>query len=230
MQKVFLIIIGLSLIGIIYSFSLSSYTDDQEFNEKYSALNWQEIGSRQASSIFYELRKEYLTAKYTIQDYSFTFLIIGFIGLLLSKYSFSVTAPKTKVKVFICGISAGLLTTFAYVADLFLQFFRGEFPWWADSLGIPLSGVPFMAGIFTALVVVSMVGVFGSYTAGTKIKMHNIWHSNYLYLLLIIFVSLVSTIFVLGGLFLFIIPGGLWIYFYLSLWAGRNVTFVTETT
>jgi hypothetical protein len=60
-------VIGFALWG--YSQSLDRYTDEKEYNEKYTAIDSSDIN---ASEQFNSLRKEYLTSKYDLENYGFT--------------------------------------------------------------------------------------------------------------------------------------------------------------
>lgn len=52
--------------------------------------------------------------------------------------------PERRLPVALFGTLAAMATIGAEVGSLFLDMARGEFPWWADSIGIPLSGMPFV--------------------------------------------------------------------------------------
>jgi hypothetical protein len=222
MRRVFAFVILISLMSIAYSFTVSAYIDEVEYTEKYMALDWEVLGSRNASDKFYELRSEYLTHKYSIQDYGLTFLLLGLGGLFLFKYGKFISTPSTKARISAIGFSAAILTTAAFVGDLFLEFYRGAFPWWADSLGIPLMGVPVMAVIFIAWAALNLLALSGSFTSGAAIDLSDFRGSNYFYLLLILATILVLLLCIVDGFFWLVIPGMLWLYFYMSLWAGRK--------
>ena len=106
MKRISIGIIIISLLSIAYSFSISAYTNEEEYMEKYMALDWQELGSRNVSNRFYELRDEYLSNKYKFQDYGFTLLIFGCATLILFGNGLSVNAPTSNVKVALVGFGA----------------------------------------------------------------------------------------------------------------------------
>ena len=221
MKRISIGIIIFSLLSVGYSFFISAYTDEDEYQEKYMALDWQELGSRNASDKFYELREEYLSSKYKIQDYGFTFLVLGLATFILFKKEPPFHAPSSNAKVALIGFVAAALTTGGYVGDLFLEFYRGSYPWWADSLGIPLMGVPLLAFIFFGWAALNILAMNGQFTAGAPISLKSIKGSNYFYLTLLVVTTLIVALCAIDAYFWMVIPGVFWLYFYASLWAGR---------
>lgn len=221
MKRISVSIIIISLLSIVYSFTISAYTNDDEYHERYMALDWQELGSQNASAKFYELRDRYLSRKYKFQDYGFTFLILGVVSLILYGKGKPVVAPSSKAKVALVGFGAAALTTCGYVGDLFLEFYRGSFPWWADSMGIPLMGVPFFAFIFIGWAALNLLAMNGKFKAGAVISFRQIEGLNYFYLLLFVVTALIVVLCAVEAYFWMVLPGVFWLYFYASLWAGR---------
>lgn len=222
MKRISIGIIILSVLSITYSFAISAYTNKDEYHEKYMTLDWQELGSRSASERFYELRKEYLSNKYRVQDYGFTFLILGVSSLLLFRKGKSITAPSSNAKIALVGFGAAVLTICGYVGDLFLEFYRGSYPWWADSMGIPLMGVPFIGFIFLGWAAINLLAMNGKFEPGAPISFRQIKGSNYFYLLLFVLTALIVLLCAIEAYFWMVLPGVFWLYFYSSLWAGRN--------
>lgn len=221
MKRISISIIILSLLSIGYSYTISAYTDEDEYMEKYMALDWQELGSRNASDKFYELRDQYLSLKYRVQDYGFTFLILGLATFVCFRRGTSINAPSSNGKLALVGFSAAALTTGAYIGDLFLEFYRGSYPWWADSLGIPLMGVPVLAILFFGWAALNLLAMNGKFKAGAPISIKNIKGANYFYLFLIVITSLIVALCAIEAYFWMVLPGVFWLYFYASLWAGR---------
>lgn len=221
MKKISSVITILSLLIICFSFTLSAYTNEEDFQEKYMAIDWQELGSRAASDEFYKLKDKYLSNKYKFQDYGFTFLIIGIAGLIVFRKGGEVYSPSSKSKVVLLGFGAAFLTVVAYVGDLFLEFFRNSYPWWADSLGIPLMGIPILAIAFFAWAALNMLALNGKFNAGVRIVLSRVKGSNYFYLTLIVLTLVVLLLCIIDGYFWLLLPSILWLYFYVSLWSGR---------
>lgn len=222
MKRISIVIITLSLLSIGYSFFISAYTDEGEYQEKYMSLDWQELGSRDASEKFYQLRDEYLSPKYKIQDYGFTFLVLGLATFILFGKGTPIKAPSSNAKVALIGFAAAMFTVAGYVGDLFLEFFRGSYPWWADSLGIPLMGVPLLAIMFFSWAALNLLAMSGTFKAGARITLQNIKGSNYFYFILFIVTALIVVLCAIDAYFWMVLPGLLWLYFYASLWAGRH--------
>ena len=185
------------------------------------SLDWQELGSKAASKEFYELRDEYLSNKFKFQDYGFTFLILGGLSFFIFRRDKPLYSPSSKTGISMLGFGAALLTTACNVGDLFLEFYRGAYPWWADSMGIPLMGVPFLALIYLGWSALNLLGMNGNFIPGAVISFRKVKGSNYFYLFLIVVSILLTGICVAEAYFWMVLPGILWVYFYASLWAGR---------
>ncbi len=221
MKPISISIIIISILSIAYSFAVPAYTNEDKYQEMYMAIDVRELGSRIASDRFHENRDKFLTHKYLFQDYGATFLILGIASLLLFGANKPVTAPSSKLKIALVGFTAALFTVIGYVGDLFVEAFRGSFPWWADSLGIPLAGAPVLAFIFICWVILNLIAMRDPFKAGAPISFGKIRGSNYFYLLLLLATALIVMLCVAGAYFWMVLPGVLWLYFYASLWAGR---------
>ena len=95
---------------------------------------------------------------------------------------------------------------------------RGEFPHWADSLGIPLMGMPiigFGLGGWALLYCLFLLGRFSSHVDifTVPLKKWNIW--------LVLVIVLSGILVAWSAIDGYVLPGTIWIYFYLSINAGR---------
>lgn len=225
-RKVLLVMIVLFLavgaIGFFYSLKLPAYKDGTFYQSQYMAISI-EPSSQDASKKFHELRDSQLTNKYKTQDYSLTTFFIGvaLLGFILLGGN-QATSFKSKKKIIFLGIFSALIASGASFFSLMLDFDRGEFPWWADSLGIPIFTQEISQLLF---LIVWAIGHFlflrGQFECGKPIFRLDVLKSNY-WLSFIAFISLLLLLdCVARGSFMMIIPGILWIYFYLSLAAGR---------
>ncbi|WP_445359745.1 hypothetical protein ACJJIL_11515 [Microbulbifer sp. EKSA005] len=211
----------MSLLSIAYSFSIPAYTNEEEYHRKYMALDWQELGGRNASNQFYNLRNEYLSPKYRYQDYGFTFLILGIAVFTLFRKGELINAPSSKGRIALIGFCAATLTVGASVGDIFLEFYRGSYPWWADSIGIPLMSIPFLAIILFGWALLNLLAMNGKFKVGGIISFKKIKGSNYFYLFLLVITAVIVALCVAEAYFWMVLPSLLWLYFYASLWAGR---------
>lgn len=211
----------LVLAGILlfrYSTTLEPYTNEEEFNEKYLAI---EGGNK--SRKFYELQKEYRTHKYSYENYALTSIVLGIAIFIIGFNGVNnTTMPKSKTTIVLVGLLAVLMTVFAYVGDLFLEMHRDSYPHWADSLGIPLMGTP---GIFIILLLwyfINLNGVWKNIQYGVPVssfRLNNlsIWYT--FLLALTLFITISSTFF---GDFWIVSAGICWCYFYFSILIGRR--------
>jgi hypothetical protein len=202
---------------IIYSISFTVFKDELTYKTEYLKLN----GGAGDSDKFYKLREIYLTPKYKLEDYGITFIILGSVILIVSFIGLGkIKTPCRKFWVIITGVIAALLTVVAYVCDLFLEMSRDGFPMWADSLGIPLMGVPFLLFLSLTWVLLNSIGMRNDFKTNVlifpvNVKKQNIWY------LIILFITIAFTlVIIIDGYFWQVLPGFLWIYFYSSIMIG----------
>ena len=128
-----LLITGLAMLA--YAMALPPYTDENAFQRKYGDMKEGD------SAAFYALRNEMLTPKYKLQDYGVSTLLLS--GLVaLRRRIWQMTTPRSTLPIVAAALLAPILAAAAFVFDLFQGQDRGDFPHWADSLGIPLMGLP----------------------------------------------------------------------------------------
>jgi hypothetical protein len=214
-----IIITGISLLG--YSFTFDRYTNEQEYNEQYLSLT-----GPSDSEKFYEIRDKYLTPKFKLQDYGLTFIFSGLILLFLS-FNKGKT-PSRKIIIILIGFAAALLSNIAYVGDLFLEMYRESYPHWADSLGIPLMGVPgllILSFIWVGLNLIGMSEPFKTRVQMIPLKKDNL---NKWYVSILLLTILLTFILIIDGYFWQVIPGFLWAYFYSSILFGKREAMIEK--
>lgn len=216
---IFFVVIG--TIMLIHSFSYEKYTDEQKYKSEYRNLDDDDENRYEK---FNQLRKKYLTYKFTLEDYGITLIITGIPFLLISLIGIDrLKTPSKKLRIVIIGILAALVTITSYVCDLFFEMlYRESYPHWADSIAISLTGVPFLLLISFGWVAINLIGIKNNFRTGISffpIKF-NIRDDAYSIILLL---TIILTIFVIiDGYFWQVLSGFLWIYFYLSILLGRN--------
>jgi len=214
--------ISLFFIGIILvltSFHFDRYTNEQEYNDKYSQLS----GGPNDSKAFYKLRDDYLTPKFRLINYGITFLQLGLIMSILSFIGFkNLKSPNKKIWIILTGVLAALLSNMAYVCDLFLEMYRDSYPQWADSLAIPLMGVPGLFFLSLLWVALNLLGVSGYFSVNELILPINFRKSNLYYIAISGLTCLCFIDILIFGSFWYVIPCFLWIYFYLSILSGKT--------
>jgi hypothetical protein len=211
------IVIAVGTLLLVASTRFEPYTDNAEFERRYHEL------SRGQSAEFHRLRHEMLTPKYRLQDLGITAVAFGGIWLaLLQRGAGRITAPRSYGALIGVAIAAPALTAFGNAFDLNLAYARGEFPHWADSMGIPITGVP---AIFVFLLVWSVLHLLmlrGKLP--TDVALHrafsrkaNPWLST-VSVITVLLIALMAY----GGSYSYALPGLLWLYFYLSLASIRR--------
>lgn len=206
-----IILIGVALVA--YSLTLSPYENEQLFNKGSMSLYGQ-------SEEYWELRDEMLTPKFSMQDYGGTLILAGAVIILLA---FPHRKPVSPSKAAVIGLAltAPFLSSVAFVFDLVQGQVRGEFPPWADSLGIPLMGVPIQWVALTLWALIHLIFLLG-YSSGKPLTLALSIKANW-WLLFVSFLSalLIAWCIVFGS-YWYAIPGLMWLYFYLALAAGRR--------
>lgn len=210
---IIVIIAGVAL--FVGGLALPRYHNQQEYEQRYRAL----LGPNRSND-FHELRKQSLTSSFKIQDYGLSVVAIG--ALLFAAVRWRQIAPhlpKGKFTVLLLGALAAFVAVIAQVGALMLEYSRGEFPHWADSLGIPLAGMPvlFFALLFWAGLHVLMVREKTGATWRLTLRLLNGW--------LAFLIAATAAIFgwsAAVGDFWQLIPAALWIGFYCSIWISRS--------
>ena len=216
---------GLSL--TIISFSYDRYSDESAFNKKYMEIDYDD---ENGSNKFYELREGYLTSKDKYFDYGITFVICGLWTLLLSVIGIrKIRTPSKRWIIVLIGLLAALTTAIANIVDLSMQMFRGDYPHWADSLGIPLLGVFVIFIMLLIWVGFNSIGLMKPFNTSVLISPINITKANRIYLAIAILSLLITIWSVASGIFVFIIPGLLWVYFYISILLGQQGKVLKES-
>ena len=212
------LLIGILLIS--YSLTLEKFTDETAYNERYMAID---SSLSTASTEFAALRDEYLTPKFMVENYGLTTLILGVIILILSAMGYKrVKTPSNRIWLVLVGVFSSVLICLAYVGDLFLEMYRGSYPHWADSLGIPLMSVPLILFIFLIWTGIILIWIKSPFISGVALLPLNLRNSDK-FLLIVLLLTIILLLYILvTGYFWMIIPCAFWMYFYMSIIQGKN--------
>jgi hypothetical protein len=177
--------------------------------------------AQEDSKAYYAARTQALTPKYRLQDYGITSLTLG---LALAFVSWRpLKAPGSRVGFIAIAVVAPLLTTLGFVFDLIQGQARWEFPPWADSLGIPLMGVPglLLVGLLWAFAhFILLAGVPRRY--GIPISISAIRRAHPWLLVVCLLTVLLVTAKGAEGAYWYAFPGAVWLYYYASISAVRQ--------
>lgn len=208
---VLLALIGLAMFAS--SLRMSAYKDEQQFDDRYLALD---IGD---SDKYWKLRDEMLTSKYALQDYGLTLVCLALVFPLLTG-RIEVRSPKHRASVMALGVGLPFITFGAGWFDLKQMMTRQEAPHWADSYGIPLMG---LVMVFVFLCVWSALHLTYLKFGYTKAPLRTaITHRKDSWLLLVSAITVALVVYAMAlGVYWYALPGLLWLYFYLSLAAGK---------
>ncbi|WP_035383459.1 hypothetical protein [Ferriphaselus sp. R-1] len=207
-----LLIIGAALWS--YALTLSPYKNEQLFMERYISM------SAGQSEEYWKLRDEMLTPKFQLEDYGVTLAAIAVVMFFVTrKGQVRLQSPNSRNTLIMLAITLPFLSVGGYVFDLFQAYNRGEFPHWADSMGIPLMGVPIQFIILLVWSLAHLSFLRGTSQPSTPLVYAVSLKSNWW----LLFISALTAILVLtsaaAGQYWYAIPGVLWLYLYLSLGA-----------
>lgn len=214
-MKTALSLIALSLALLGFSISLEPFTQNPDGSYPFHSVT---EGDSQA---YYAARDQALTPKYQLQDYGATILVLGLVVAILSWHP--AKAPRSTLGFIGLAVIAPILTVAGFVFDLVQGQSRWEFPPWADSLGIPLMGVPVMLllGLVWAFAhFILLAGV--PRRAGVPISYAAVRQGNLWLLVICCLTALLILAMVADGAYWYAVPGMLWLYFYASIAAVRR--------
>jgi hypothetical protein len=228
-------LVGVALIaGAIF---MSPYKNAAAF-ENAVALNnpTDEHESAAATAAFHAARKEQLTPKFALEDYGFVFLEISALLLFASRKwrvkdiqdVAELLTPTKSSLIFILGLLGAVTTVAAYVSSIFLDFSRGAFPPWADSIVIPLISTPFLLLILLAVAAIFSAAASPRYKGGLRlgnvIRGNARPHFGWLILLGVPAIASGSLVVlnVATGDPLFLLPSILWFSFFALFLGGHH--------
>jgi hypothetical protein len=215
-----LMLVGLAVLG--YAYSLAPYKDEALFTERYMAM------TDGQSNEYSKLRDEMLTPKFQLQDYGGTLVALSIGVLLVSRKGWrNLQSPKSRATLLGLAFAAPFLTVGAYAFDLFQGFARIEFPHWADSMAIPLMGVPVLLVLLLAWSGAHLAFLRGPYHS--ELLSHALSRqANWWLLAVAAMTAALAALFAAVGQYWYAVPGFVWLYFYISLAASRRSTHDAE--
>jgi hypothetical protein len=184
--------------------------------------DWFSNVPQEDSQAYHQARSQALTPKYLLEDYGVTLAFVAAAVALLSRKR-GLLAPASSFGFAVVALTAPLLTAAGCTFDLIQGFERREFPPWADSMGIPLAGVPVIAVVlagwsYAHLAFLSCI----KECANVRLSLP-VLRGGHKWLLFVAAVT--ASLVVLGvaeGSYPMAVPGALWLYYYASILAVRR--------
>lgn len=213
-----LLLTGIALLS--YAYVLPPYTDVALFNERYLALP-------PGDTPEYELLWAHMqTPKFSYQDYSGTLITAAIAIFLVVRHGGwrNVQSPRSWAALFGIAFVLPFLSTTAYVFNVALGYERGEYPYWADSMGIPvMTAVPLFCILF---IWAGLHLLFIERRTYQPAPLRQVFSckANWWLLLVATLTLLLIVKSVAHGQYWYAVPGALWLYFYLSLAAVHRST------
>jgi len=211
---VVLILIGVGLIA--WSSQLQPYTDKAAYESRYRAMG---AGD---SEKFFALRREMLTPRYRLFDHGWALIAVA---LILAAGAITdwrrLRSPASRLLIVGVGIVAVLGTFGAEVFNLMRDAERGDFPHWADSLGIPLAGMLLVAAGLLVWMAGHLAFFEGEFEVGVPLVCALTRRVNPWLAFFFCATVLIVLLYIVEGSAAHVIVGGVWLYFYASLASGR---------
>lgn len=217
MRVICMILIIAGSILFLSTLSMQAYKDERAYEAAYLAIDSR---ASDASAKFSALRRSELTNKFLLQDYGIVLLSLGLIGAVIIRGN-RIYAPKTKIRIAALGFLAVIAMSAGAYISMFLGLSRGEYPHWADSVGIGIAENAFLSLVLFIWMLVHLIFLKGNFTPGRQIQLKPTLKSLWLFLLAALsFVALLVSAFQADA---FSVVGiGLWTYFFASLKSGRE--------
>lgn len=200
----------LAVFFIGYAETLQPFTNKPVFNSQVSQMT--SIDTEKYDS----LRQEMATPKYELQDYGITLALLALTMVLLAQVEVMM-ALRSRWAYTGLALAVSTLTSGALFFDLMQGSERLEFPPWADSLGIPALGVPFvfMGTLIWAFLHLLLLGDVPTQPIPLRLAWSR--QSNKWLLMLIISTTFILLCSLVSGAYWFAAPAALWLYFYVSV-------------
>ena len=214
-----LLLAGLALLG--YSLLLEPYTDSAAYYAQYGSID---VSASDATQRFSALRATFLTPKFSFQDYGITFGMVGLLLLLPGLLGFQrFRTPGGRMGLLLTGVSAAVLSCVALAERLHLHLLRGNFPHWADSLGIAAAAILVLCVLLLLWALFLLLLYKDSFVSRVPLFPIEARLSDWFLLTVLTITSVLLLCVVFSGNFWLILPGLLWGYFYLSILQGRRL-------
>lgn len=208
-----LLLAGLAMIS--YALTLPAYSDEAIFQHRYEEMT---VGD---STAYFALREEMLTPKYKFQDYGVCAVFLS--GILAFRVRiYGMTTPRSIWPFIGAAVFAPILISAAYVFDLFQGQGRGEFPHWADSLGIPLMGLPVLFIVTLTWSIAHLSFLAGVRRNVVLLRSAFSRRSNFWLMLLITLTLVFIALLLAEGAYWYALPCFVWLYLYVALAAARS--------
>lgn len=209
------LLVLLGILCLALSLKMNPYKDQAYFNKEYAKMKHGD------SRKYFELRDSQLTAKYRLQDYGVSGILAGGILFLLNLGAGLKRGLRTKWRLLLLAIATPFASVIGYTFDLVQGQARGEFPHWADSLGIPLLGVPFELVLFTGVALVFFFSIRKIFVPDIELKLAFKRTGNNGFPFILAIIGLVTMISAVYGQYYYVVPGFLWFYLILLVGAHR---------
>ena len=237
MRALFIVIAILGIVLTIYSHTMPMYTNKAE---KYELDR--QAGEHIGENDWAEFKEEYFeqvgtlrTHRHIIMDFGFGVTSFSLSALLFFlifrirqfKDLLHIRTPKKKMWIFVIGNLAWLALLPGIAFYFFYRLERGDYPWFADSIAIPV-----VTGAGVIIILLPFINVFfglfasqGTYPAKIFVKYATISFSSVFFEILFLLLGTLNIIillgFVLSGDVIGIPVAVVYLYLLLSLRAGK---------
>lgn len=193
------------IVLVLISIPMDPFSNSQAFSEQ--AL------SPRISETYHRVRRELLTSKYLFFDHGIQAILVGTIIVYVAVIRRRGISPiRSRTAIHSIAFALPFVSVVAAIFDLFQGQHRWEFPPWADSLGIPLMGMPIILVILMILSW-SIIALYRS-TPSADIKFRKVFDRRInLWLAIIFFISALASVDSgLRGSYWFSVPSAMWAF------------------
>ncbi|TGM61737.1 hypothetical protein [Leptospira vanthielii] len=140
---------------------------------------------------FILLKEKYRTSKYIHHDVGLALIVFSILSFLTYRYRIKYNEIILRSNLYALGLFTVTFTIFSEIAVIFRDYNRGEYPHWADSLGIPIFQL-----LILGIIMIIWVIIHNYLYTKTERKLIKLSISNRIFLISpwILFISLITVV------------------------------------
>ncbi|WP_299711044.1 hypothetical protein [uncultured Tenacibaculum sp.] len=221
LKKSLQVIIIIGVATVVFSLLMEPFKDYELFQKEHVKLG-SSLNSNK-TRLFFELREKHLTVKYHLFDYGMTTVVLSIFLLFIVIKNKKLKTYNKKNSVFLLGLMSYLTLTGSMFIHLFIDFGRECFPYWADTIAIPM----FYLGIFSIWILLyfllNTIGLLLPFNTGVSLKDYTLSFKNFSYWYGFQFIGafFILILCINRGMFISVFSVLLWLSFFYSMFVGR---------
>lgn len=206
----------LLLIGVLvaaYSTTLPAYHSGQSMSSVLASV------TERDSAAYHRAIQQAQTARFMLQDHGISIALIGVVLMALGLPR-GIPAPRSPLGFIALALLIPALSTWGAMFGLFQDLERDQVPPWADSVGIPLAGLPVWFTITLIWTLAHLAALQGVRRSRTTLSLRALRRGNVWLVLVTALTGALLALALKDGAYWDAVSLVLWIYFY---WAIASV-------